>query len=137
MFFQRIKQFLQRNPAIILRVIVAIILLTHSIPVMLNGGVNEFGNLYLNAIGFAPVGLPLAWAIKISHVVAAVLLVLNRYVILAGLVTIFILIMGIILIHFEAGWFVIGNGRNGMEYSVLLIGVLVFLMIDRKTSSPW
>jgi putative oxidoreductase len=123
---------LKDHPAIILRVMVAIILLTHSIPVMLDGGVNDFGNKYLNAIGFAPVGLPIAWAIKISHVVAAILIVMNRYVIPAALVTIFILVMGIILIHFEAGWFVIGNGRNGMEYSVLIIAVLVFIMIHRK-----
>jgi putative oxidoreductase len=124
--------YLKSHPAVILRIMVAIILLTHSIPVMLDGGVNDFGNKYLNAIGFAPVGLPLAWAIKISHVVAAILIVINRYVIPAALVTIFILVMGIILIHFEAGWFVIGNGRNGMEYSVLIIAVLVFLMIHRK-----
>lgn len=124
--------YLKDHPAIILRVMVAIILLTHSIPVILDGSVNDFGNKYLNAIGFAPVGLPIAWAIKISHVVAALLIVMNRYVIPAALVTIFILVMGIILIHLEAGWFVIGNGRNGMEYSVLIIAVLVFLMIHRK-----
>lgn len=32
--------------------------------------------------------------------------------------------MGIILVHRYDGWFVVGGGRNGMEYSVLLISSL-------------
>lgn len=28
---------------------------------------------------------------------------------------------GIAMVHFREGWFVVGVGRNGMEYSVLLI----------------
>jgi putative oxidoreductase len=38
----------------LLRFAVATILLAHSILGMFNGGVNAFGNLYLNQIGFAP-----------------------------------------------------------------------------------
>ena len=30
-----------------------------------------------------------------------------------------------ILVHLPAGWFVVGGGRNGMEYSVLLIVALL------------
>lgn len=33
--------------------------------------------------------------------------------------------MGIALVHAPAGWFVVGLGRNGAEYSVLLIVVLL------------
>ena len=33
--------------------------------------------------------------------------------------------MGIVLVHAPSGWFVVGGGRNGMEYSVLLIAVLL------------
>ena len=33
----------------------------------------------------------------------------------------FQLVMGILLVHGKEGWFVVGGGRNGMEYSVLLI----------------
>ncbi len=35
------------------------------------------------------------------------------------------LAMGIVLVHAREGWFVVGAGRNGMEYSVLLIVVLL------------
>ena len=59
---------------------------------------------------------------------AALLLLLNKYIRAAGFVTIFVLIMGIILVHFQEGWFVVGGGRNGMEYNFLLIIVLLVIM---------
>ncbi|MCD0465464.1 DoxX family protein [Flavobacterium sp. ENC] len=116
------------NTTLLLRITIAIILLTHSVFGMFDNGINDFGNLFLNQIGFAPFGVPLAWSIKLSHVAAAILLLLNKYVKLAGFVTIFVLIMGIILVHFQEGWFVVGGGRNGMEYNFLLIMVLVAIM---------
>ncbi|WP_017498500.1 DoxX family protein [Flavobacterium sp. WG21] len=116
------------NGNLLLRTAVAIILLTHSVFGMFNNGINDFGNLYLNQIGFAPFGVFLAWSIKLSHVVAAILLLSNKYVKPAGFVTILILIMGIILVHFQEGWFVVGGGRNGAEYNFLLIIVLIVIM---------
>ena len=123
------------NGTLLLRIAVAIILLTHSVFGMFNNGINDFGNLYLNQIGFAPFGVFLAWSIKLSHVVAAILLILNKYVKLAGFVTIFVLIMGIILVHFQEGWFVVGGGRNGVEYNFLLIIVLLAIMYPNSFKS--
>jgi len=77
-------------------------------------------------------GLPLAWAIKLSHVACAILLILNRYVRPAAFVTIPILVAGIIMIHAAEGWFVVGAGRNGVEFNILLISVLVYLAIINK-----
>ena len=37
--------------------------------------------------------------------------------------------MGIVLIHAVEGWFVVGAGRNGMEYSLLLIGSLALVAL--------
>ena len=42
--------------------------------------------------------------------------------------------MGIYLIHWAAGWFVVGAGRNGMEFSALLI--LCLLVIAMAAPSP-
>ena len=95
---------------------------------MFNGGITDFGNLYLNEIGFAPFGVIVAWLIKLSHVAAAVCFITNKYVKPAGWVTIFVLLMGIIMIHLPNGWFVIGGGRNGIEYNFLLIFVTLYLM---------
>ncbi len=112
----------------ILRVALAIILITHSVPGMFDGGVNTFGEHYLNQIGFSPLGVPIAWAIKLSHVVCAILLILNRYIKPAAIITILIFIMGIVMVHFKEGWFVVGGGRNGVEYNFLLICVLFYIM---------
>lgn len=112
----------------ILRFAVAVILIMHSVPGMFNNGINDFGNLYLNTVGFAPYGVFLAWLIKLSHVAAAVLLLWNKYVKLASIVTIFILVIGIVMIHFNEGWFVVGGGRNGVEFNFLLIFVLLAIM---------
>jgi putative oxidoreductase len=104
----------------------------HSIPGMFDGGVNAFGKFYLDEIGFAPLGVPLAWAIKLSHVVAAIFLLMNRYIKLASIITILVLVIGIILVHYPEGWYVVGGGRNGVEFNVLLIAVFLYLMVNDK-----
>jgi putative oxidoreductase len=112
----------------ILRLTLAVILLMHSVPGMFNGGIIAFGEWYLDPLGFAPLGVPIAWAIKFSHVVCAVLLIMNRYIQAASLITIFILVMGIFMVHLKEGWFVVGGGRNGVEFNILMIAVFVYLM---------
>jgi len=119
------------NNTFLLRIAVAIILLAHSIPGMFNNGINDFGNLYLNTIGFAPFGVALAWAIKLSHIVNAVCLIVEKYVRWTSIITIFILIMGIVFVHFPEGWFVVGGGRNGIEFNFLLIVVMLTIMFPR------
>ncbi|TBO39561.1 DoxX family protein [Pedobacter kyonggii] len=119
----------------ILRVSIAIILLSHSVLGVFDGGINNFGNLYLNKIGFAPYGVAIAWIIKLSHIVCALLLVMNKYIRLACFATIFLLIMGIIMVHFKEGWFVVGGGRNGMEYNFVLICVLTAIMFLNQDSN--
>lgn len=120
------------NNTLILRIAVAIILLAHGVPSIVSNSVSDFGNLYLNQAGFAPFGLWIAWAIKLSHVVCAVLFLANRYVRIAAFVTIFILIAGIIMVHFKEGWYVVGGGRNGIEFNFLLICVLFSIMYQNR-----
>lgn len=113
----------------ILRITIAIILLSHSILGIFDGGIYDFGNFYLNKVGFAPFGVAIAWTIKLSHIVCAIFLVMNKYIRLACFATIFVLIMGIIMVHFKEGWFVVGGGRNGIEYNFVLIFVLSAIMV--------
>ena len=113
----------------------AIILLVHSLPSIISGDVNQFGKLYLNKIGFSPLGVVIAWAIKLSHIVAALCLIFNRWIFLPSLITIAILIAGIFIVHLKDGWFVVGGGRNGIEYNVLLIAVIVSILLYEKTIS--
>lgn len=118
------------NNTFLLRLTVGVILIMHSVPGMFNGGVNNFGEHYLNQIGFAPVGIPIAWAIKLSHVAAAICLLLDKYVKWACLITISVLIIGIFMVHWKEGWYVVGGGRNGTEFNVLLIAVLVSIILS-------
>ncbi len=120
---------------VILRLKIAIILLSHSVLGIFDGGINDFGNFYLNKVGFAPFGVVIAWTIKLSHIVCAVLLVINKYIRLACFATIFVLIMGIIMVHFKEGWFVVGGGRNGIEYNFVLICVLAAIMFFNSGST--
>jgi putative oxidoreductase len=116
------------NTTFLLRFAVAVILLVHSVTGMFNNGINDFGKYYLNEVGFAPYGVALAWAVKLSHVAAAICLLINKYVKLASLVTIAILVTGIFMVHLKEGWFVVGGGRNGVEFNFLLIFVLLTIM---------
>lgn len=116
------------NSTFLLRATSAIILLMHSIPAIFNNGVNDFGRYYLNEVGFDPMGIPLAWAIKLSHVAAAICLLVNKYIRWAAVITILILIAGIIMVHYKEGWYVVGGGRNGMEFNFLFITVLITIL---------
>ncbi|MEW5677290.1 DoxX family membrane protein [Flavobacterium enshiense] len=119
---------------LLLRISVAVILIMHCVPGMFNNGIYDFGKLYLDTMGFAPFGLAIAWTIKLSHLITAVLLLLNRYLKLAGWVTIFILVVGIFMVHLPDGWYVVGGGRNGVEFNFLLIFVLLAIMYPNGIS---
>ena len=125
---------------LILRISLAVVLLSHGIPSVVSGSVNDFGKMFLDQIGFSPFGVLLAWGVKLSHIVCALCFLLNRFIKPAAIVTIFILVMGIITVHFKEGWFVVGGGRNGMEYNFVLITILLALLFpnafQRKPVEP-
>ena len=106
----------------IIRIVVALVLSVHSIYRVVEGDVAGFGG-YLSSIGF-PLGVALAWLITLSTLASSVALVIGRLVVPACICHMIVLIMGIVLDHVHDGWFVVGGGRNGMEYSVLLIACL-------------
>lgn len=114
----------------ILRVTLAGLILAHGWYRCLHGGVAPFGD-FLDAKGFV-VGDALAWAITIFEMFAPVLLIVGRYVFPVALACSFIYAMGIWLVHAPAGWFVVGAGRNGVEYSVLLIVALLCVGLHHR-----
>jgi putative oxidoreductase len=103
----------------VVRIATAALIFIHGAARLGFGGVAPFGE-WLGTQGF-PAGLAWAWAVTIYELVAPVLIVLRRFVFWACLGHIGILALGAIMVHLPAGWFVVGLGRNGMEYSVLLI----------------
>ena len=44
--------------------------------------------------------------------------------------------VGIALVHAPAGWFVVGLGRNGAEYGVILIALLLALAFSHTGKQP-
>ncbi len=127
------------NNTFLLRFGVAIIFLSHSLHgIFTKNDVNNFGDLFLNQIGFAPFGVALAWSIVSSQVITSILLLLDRYTKIACVINILILVAGIITVHFKEGWYVVGAGRNGVEFSFILIVILFAIMFpngfSKKTS---
>jgi putative oxidoreductase len=114
----------------LLRLTVAVILFMHSVPAVFNGGIYDFGKMYLDPIGFAPFGLVLAWCIKLVHVAGIITLLLNRWIKWPAIANIAILATGIVMVHFKEGWFVVGGGRNGVEFNLLLIAVLLHILFS-------
>lgn len=103
----------------VLRVTVALLILIHGVYRLSAGLVEPFG-LWLDSLGF-PFGYGWAMAVTLYELVGPVLMLARRCTSLAALGHAAILTLGMILVHLPAGWFVVGGGRNGMEYSVFLI----------------
>ena len=109
---------------IVLRVLVAGLVAAHGYYRMLSGGVEGFGGWLISQ--HVPFGLAVAWAVTLCEVIGSVLLVAGRWFVLpTTLVLAAIYATGIVMVHAPSGWFVVGAGRNGAEYSVLLIAVLL------------
>ena len=100
-------------------------MLIHGIARIYFGIVDDFGE-FLTLNNF-PLGFYLAWAITSFEIVGSVLLAIGRYVAPLAIIFAVHLLCGILLVHLKEGWFVVGAGRNGVEYSVLLI--VLFLII--------
>jgi len=107
----------------IVRVATALIIGVHSVRGLLHpGDVNDFGEAFSHW-GF-PVGVLWAWVLVIGQFASCMALLFNRLVVPACICHAIILISGICIIHARYGWFVVGDGRNGVEFSVILLACL-------------
>ena len=125
------------SPAVgltLLRAATALLLIVHGVARAWLGIVDDFG-VALNSWGF-PAGFALAWTITIVEIVGGVLLAAGIFVRPLCAWFAFQLLMGIYLIHGRVGWFVVGAGRNGMEFSVLLILCLIVIAMTRASALP-
>jgi putative oxidoreductase len=111
------------NSLRLLRVSAAVLFAAHAVTRIANGTIPQFG-LFMESVGF-PAGIAWVWAITIAEIVAAALLIANRFVRLAATVLFVIASTGIFLIHRHLGWWVGEHGTGGSEYSVALMMMLV------------
>lgn len=112
---------------IFLRIVVAGILLVHGIARIYLGIVDDFGD-FLTLKSF-PFGFYLAWAITLFEIIGSLALIAGYYVSILAIIFAVHIFSGILLVHLKEGWFVVGAGRNGMEFSVLLIACFLAIAI--------
>ena len=112
---------------ILLRIVVAGLMLVHGAARIYLGIVDDFGE-FLTLKEF-PLGFYIAWAITIFEIIGSIILASGYYVSILALIFAVYLLAGILLVHLKDGWFVVGAGRNGVEYSVLLITVFLTIAI--------
>ncbi len=107
----------------VLRLTLAALIAIHGWARLTDGGVVPFG-AWLTSQGL-PLGLAIASAITAFEILGTMLLAIRRFVFPLTLTYSFIYLAGIAMVHVKDGWFVVGKGRNGAEYSVLLIVALL------------
>ena len=117
---------------LVLRLTLAGLIAAHGWARWLAGGIAPFGG-FLEAQGF-PAGMLLAGAVTALEIVGSLLLATGRLVFPLSLAFAAIYATGIALVHAKAGWFVVGLGRNGSEYSVLLIVCLLAVGVQHLRS---
>jgi putative oxidoreductase len=101
------------------KIIVAGIFIVHGVARIAYGTVDDFG-VFLDGKGF-PLSLLLAWLVTAYEIAGGILMVAGRWVRPIALGFVAHQLLGIILVHAKNGWFVVGAGTGGMEFSVLLI----------------
>ncbi|WP_316822004.1 DoxX family protein [Pedobacter gandavensis] len=120
------------NPLFLIRLAIATIFLSHSLHGVYNQTVNDFGEFYLNKVGFAPFGVYLAWALMAFEIIGSIFILFGKYLNYVVPGFILILITGIVLVHYPDGWYVVGPGRNGMEFSFVLILCLIAICFPAR-----
>ena len=114
----------------ILRVVVGVIFLMHGIS-KIQGGVVE--GVVEVAKGFDALGLPqplaAAWIAVVLEVVGGALLILGVLTPLWNVLFIIHQLGGIYYVHAPLGFFVVGPGQGGYEFSLLLIAANLCLLL--------
>ena len=107
------------------RIVVSLLLIIHGIVRWYAGGVDDFGG-FLDSQGFV-FGLAIAWILTITEIAGGILMAIGILSVWFAFFFIIELVAGLLLVHGKEGWFVVGYGRNGSEYSVLLITSLLLI----------
>lgn len=120
---------------LVLRVTISGLLAAHGWARLVTGGVEPFGG-WLDSQGL-PFGVGIAAAVTALEIVGTPLLAWGRWVTWLCLAYIAVYATGMMMVHLPAGWFAVGLGRNGMEYSALLIvclGLLAWVHAPRRAA---
>lgn len=107
----------------LIRFAVALVILMHPVHGYFHlENIPRFGE-YLSSLGF-PFGGALAWAVLLTQTAASLLMLAGRFVVPACAAHAVVLLTGIVVFHYPLGWYVVGPGEGGMEFSVLMLACL-------------
>ena len=120
-------------PIALLRMLMGLIFAAHAFARIYLNTFSQFGD-FLESKGF-PAGYALAWAITIFELVGGILLFLRLFVRIICIGEIIILLTGIVLVHWQNGWFVVGMTLGGIEYSVVLIIILFSIIVAESKAT--
>ena len=97
----------------LIRVAVASVFVIHGVTRVMKGTVGGFGG-FLGTWGF-PAGAAVAWVITVTEIVGGLLLAAGVGV--RGLAAWFVIQIaaGIVMVHAQNGWFVVGAGTGGVD----------------------
>jgi putative oxidoreductase len=129
MFAKKISTFALPNALLLLRLVVPFFFLAHALVRIVNGSIPSFSN-YLAHCGL-PFPTALVWLISLYEISAGICIALGFAVRWWASGLIFIAATGIVLIHWQFGWFFGEHGTGGMEYSFsLIVSLLVLIAAD-------
>lgn len=109
----------------IFRVVLGLLLAAHGFMRLYVNSVGGFGE-FLNSKGFL-IGPAIAWFLTIFDLAGGILMAAGFFTRWIALVFMIEIGMGIILVHAQNGWFVVGHQSGGVEYSVLIIFSLLLV----------
>ena len=123
-----------RVGVVVLRVAIASVFVIHGLARIANGTVGGFG-AFLGTWG-VPTGVILAWVITVVEIAGGAALAAGLFVRWLAAWFILQIAAGIVMVHAASGWFVVGAGRNGVEYSVLIVACLfATAMLDASSEA--
>jgi putative oxidoreductase len=114
----------------LLRMLMGIIFILHGGARLYEHSVTGFGG-FIGDHGI-PGGLYLAWFITVFEIIGGTAMFLRYAVKVFCVIEILIQIGGILMVHSPNGWFTVGAQVGGMEYSVVLVGVLLAIFLAER-----
>ena len=119
--------------ATLMRVAAASVFVAHGVARAAHGTVGNFGS-FLESWGF-PAGAGVAWAITLVEMAGGLVLAAGVAVVPLCVWFAVQIAAGITMVHAQHGWFVVGHGRNGAEYSALIIATLAAVALTNPVAS--
>jgi len=116
-------------PIGLLRMLMGVIFSLHAGARLYNASIDDFG-VFLGDNG-VPAGTFLAWFVTVFELVGGIAMFLRYAVKVFCVIEILIQLGGIIMVHWPK-WFTVGTQTGGMEFSIVLIFVLLAIFLAER-----